>query len=368
MRKWFPLSLLFLYAGIVSVSAAPTKAIVKPDYQDQIPAWLAENHVPAVGIGIIEEGKIKEVRVFGELRKGVPAPLNALFNVASLTKPVTALTVLKLVNDGRWSLDEPVSKYWIDPDVKDDLRYERLTTRIILSHQTGFLNWRSLTPSHKLAFTFDPGTRFGYSGEGYEYLRRAVERKFGKSLQQLSASLLFEPLGMKDTRYGWDAQMDGSRFAEPHAEDGTILLKTISEGSPLDMTKRTGISAADWLVTTVPDYTRFGVYVLQGGGLSNELYRDMTTPQVAKNAGVARDIDGMGLGWEVIHLSHGEYVLTHDGSDRGAKTLIMLLPKSNRGIVVFTNGENGRRVISNILKASFSDLRTELAKYMDDFQ
>jgi CubicO group peptidase (beta-lactamase class C family) len=348
-----------------SATAEQANAVIRFDYQDQITEWLAANHVPAVGIGIIERGAIKEVKVFGELRPHVQAPLNALFNVASLTKPVTALTVLKLVSDGQWRLDEPISKYWIDPDVKDDPRYERLTTRIILSHQTGFVNWRSLTPSHELTFAFEPGTRFGYSGEGYEYLRRAVERKFGETLQQLADSLLFKPLGMKHTRYGWDDQMDGSRFAEPHDENGTIVSKTVSEGVPGDMKKRKGISAADWLVTTVSDYTRFGVYVLRGGGLSKGLYRDMATPQVAMRADVAKEVDGMGLGWEVIqNLPHGEYALTHDGSDVGAKTLIMLLPKSRRGIVVFTNGENGRTVISNILKASFSDgdLRSALAR------
>jgi hypothetical protein len=82
--------------------------------------WLAKNKIPALGIGYIKGGKIQEIKVYGELEKGRPAPQNAIFNVASLTKPITALVTLKLINAGKWSLDEPIYKYWTDPDVADD--------------------------------------------------------------------------------------------------------------------------------------------------------------------------------------------------------------------------------------------------------
>jgi CubicO group peptidase (beta-lactamase class C family) len=60
----------------------------------------------------------------GELKPGVPAPRNTIFNVASLTKSVVALLALKLVSTGKWSLDEPLDKYWVDPDIKDDPRHK----------------------------------------------------------------------------------------------------------------------------------------------------------------------------------------------------------------------------------------------------
>ena len=89
-----------------------------------MPVWLAENNIPAVGTGIIEDGEIVYARVFGELQKGVPAPDNTIFNVASMTKPVVAMLTLKLIEAGQWDLDEPLFHYWIDPDVIDDLRHE----------------------------------------------------------------------------------------------------------------------------------------------------------------------------------------------------------------------------------------------------
>src|SRR5215216_7742468 len=137
--------------------------------QDPIDQLLKENGVPAVGVGIIRDGERRQVKVYG-------GPYDKVFNVASLTKPVVALLTLKLVSQGKWDLDEPVAKYWTDPDVAGDPRAAKLTTRHILTHQTGFANWRWMEESKKLQFHFDPGTQHQYSGEGFEYLRHALEK------------------------------------------------------------------------------------------------------------------------------------------------------------------------------------------------
>jgi hypothetical protein len=171
------------------------------DNDTEIEKWLRENKIPTLGIGIIKNGKLQEIKVFGEISKGISAPYNTIFNVASLTKPITAMVALKLVSLGKWNLDEPIYKYWTDPDIARDPRHQKLTTRIILSHQTGFPNWRWMNKNKKLIFQFDPGTKYQYSGEGMEYLRKALEKKFNKSLQALASELIFKPLKMIDTRY-----------------------------------------------------------------------------------------------------------------------------------------------------------------------
>ncbi len=102
--------------------------------------WLKQKHIPALGIGFIKEGKIKQISVFGHLQPNKPAPLNTIWNVASMTKPITALVALKLINAGKLDLDEPVYKYYTDPDIASDINTKKLTARIILSHQTGFPN------------------------------------------------------------------------------------------------------------------------------------------------------------------------------------------------------------------------------------
>ncbi|MEO5563057.1 MAG: serine hydrolase domain-containing protein [Chitinophagaceae bacterium] len=318
-------------------------------YQDNILALLKENNVPAVGIGIIRNGKLRQVSVYGELTKNVAAPYNTIFNVASLTKPVVTMLTLKLVSMGKWNLDEPLSNYWVDPEIANDPRHKKITTRIVLSHQTGFVNWRWLHATKKLAIDFEPGTKFQYSGEGFEYLRKALENRFNKTLDQLTDSLIFSPLGMKDTRQYWDKNMDESRFALWHDKEGN---NTYTDH------KKTPVSAADDLLTTIEDYGKFGVSVMYKTGLTDIVFNDMIKPQSTMKEG-----HHMGLGWELIeNLSNNEYALIHSGADRGVKTLVLLLPKSGQGLVIMTNGDNGVKLYEKIITNSL-DLGKEIMKH-----
>ena len=326
-----------LFIGLTLQAQANTKANL--GFEDKVQSWLTQNNVPAVGIGIIEDGKIKYVKVIGELKKGVPAIDNAIFSIASMTKPVTAILTLKLVESGKWDLDEPLFHYWIDPDIANNPFHKKLTTRHVLSHQTGFPNWRD----GKLTFRFEPGTEYHYSGEGFVYLARALERKFNKTLQQLADSLLFKPIGMKDTRYGWNNNVDESRFAFGHDAQGKIVPRSWTVG---EIASAKG--AAGSLITTVEDYCKFGIYVMNGAGLSQKLYNDMIKPQVNLNKYL-----GVGLGWKIVsHLPNGEYTLQHGGNNNGVSNMGILLPKSKRGVIVFTNGDSGMFVFRNVIKES----------------
>jgi CubicO group peptidase (beta-lactamase class C family) len=306
--------------------------------------------VPAVGVGLIENGQIKYIKVFGELQKGIKAPDNTIFCVASITKTIVAMLTLKLVDAGQWDLNEPLYHYWIDPDVANDSLLKKLTTRHVLSHQTGFPNHRK----GKLAFEFEPGTDYQYSGEGFVYLAKALEQKFNKSLGQLSDSLLFKPLGMKDTRYGWDENMDESRFAHAHDSKGNIY----SWSSP-KIGKSGAAGAKGSLSTTIEDYCKFSIDVINGAGISTEIYNDMISPHAK-----IKEHYTNGLGWELISdLSGGEYALEHGGSNEGYKTMVIILPKSKRAVIVFTNGDNGISVSNNVIKESI-DVGQNIIEYM----
>jgi CubicO group peptidase (beta-lactamase class C family) len=329
-------------AALLFAKQLPAQSRIPLDFRDSVPAWLAASHVPALSIAVIEGGKVTSTQTFGELRPGVPMSSRALFNVASLTKPVVAVTTLRLASAGKLNLDAPLDPDWIDPDVRNDPRHSKLTTRIVLSHQTGFPNWRSRLPDGKLAFTFDPGSKFGYSGEGFEYLRHALEHRYARSLQQLSDSILFRPLHMTETTYGWNPRADTSRFALGHDTSGAAIverMRTVDRPN-----------AADWLVTSIGDYSHFAEYVLHGAGLTSAVFADMTKPQVQMEGKTG---EAMGLGWEVMTgPSDDPVILMHTGSDDGIKTMILLLPGSERGLVMFTNGERGMDVIVKVLKST----------------
>lgn len=300
------------------------------DNDVEIEKWLKEIHVPTLGLGVIEGGKLQQVKVFGKLQNDTVAPYNTIFNVASLTKPITAIVALKLVSLGKWNLDEPLYKYWTDPDVAKDKSHKLLTTRYILSHQSGFPNWRN----GKLHFEFVPGTQYQYSGEGFEYLRKALENKFHKSLNELATELIFEPLGMNDTNYFWSKKIDSTRFA-------TGYDKT---GKPYKIFKNTTENAADDLLTTVEDYGSFLVSILNSEGLSDSVFKEMVRHQVQ-----TKESKYFGLGFEIYDFGNGEYALSHGGSDNGCQTLVFLLPKSKKGLIIFTNVDDGYKVYEKLI-------------------
>ena len=308
----------------------------------EIPQLQTEQNVPAVGIALIENGKIKLLKVYGEHQLGNAAPANTIFNVASITKTITTMTVLKLVSQGQWSLDEPLYKYWIDNDIIDDSLHTRITTRHALTHSIGFNNWRRMNESGKLEIDFEPGTRYQYSGEGMEYLKMAIEKKYDTDFGAIVDSVLFRPLGMQDATLNWIQEKDTVRFAkwfngkgEEHVVNDYSTPKT---------------SAADDLLITVKDLAIFGIAVMDSSIINSKLYEEMIRPQMSihKNA-------HQGLGWKIVRgLPENNYILNHDGGDMGVATTLILLPKSKSGIIVLTNGDNGRIICNSIVKKTIS--------------
>jgi CubicO group peptidase (beta-lactamase class C family) len=334
---------LLLLLGL-SISFAVGQSLVNLPNDSILKTLMQKHKVLALGIGTIENDELENTKVFGELKSGIPAPINTIFQVASLTKPIVEMTTLRLVRKGLWLLDEPLSRYWIDPDVKDDPRNKLLTTRHVLSHQTGFVNWRWLHSTGKLAFDFEPGTKTQYSGEGLEYLKHALEVKFNMPLAVIVDKYLFKPDGMKDTYFFWDGNVTEDRYAIPHNK----------EMKPYEIRKNKETSAADLLMTTVNDYTTFGVNVLKKTDLSDKIWQDMIHIQ-------STDVNAkFGLGWEVYNNLKGkEFALVHTGSDPGVRTVIILLPESKRGLVIFTNSDNGTPLIKDIIRKAL-DIGEEL--------
>ena len=273
-------------------------------------SWLKINGVPALAIGLMRRGKLQDIKVYGELDKGKPASFNSIFNVTSFTKTVTTILVLKLVSDRKWDLDEPLYKYWTDPDIKADPRSKKITTLDILTQKSGFPNWRRELPASKLAFQFNPGTKYQYSGEGFEYLRHALESKFHKPLERIANEIIFTPLGMTDSHYTWDDHMDESRFAVPHDKDGNAL--------PIEKNKVA--NGADQLKTTIADYGRFLEAVVKHDGLSKNMADQMFSHQTK-----TKENRYIGLGWFIYdQLGNDEYAISHGGDDPGAHSIFFL--------------------------------------------
>jgi len=324
---------------LVSILTACSTKLLPISNNDSILNWMKNENVPTVGICIIEDAKIRQIKMIGNIEYHSPAPVNTLFNIASLTKPLISMTTLKLVSNGQWELDEPLCHYWTDPDVVNDSLNRKLTTRHVLSHQSGLPNWRGQEPNGKLSFAFEPGTQWKYSGEGFEYLRKALEVEFNTPIERIVDSLLFKPLKMKDTRFYWDSTVDSTLYADRYDTDG----------KPYEKEKWYSANASNLVLTTVEDYGKFGVAILKGNYLSTEVQNEMIQKQALLKNG-----NEVGLGWFLIkNLTNGSYALYHSGSNRGQNTKIFLLPKSQKGIIIFTNGENGNKVCEKIISEYF---------------
>ncbi len=308
----------------------------------EIPQLQLEYKVPAVGIGLIERGNVKLTKVYGEHQLGKEAPQHTIFNVASITKVITTMTVLKLVENGSWSIDEPLDKYWVDPDVVNDSLHKMITSKHALTHTIGFKNWRRMDTSGLLKFDFVPGEKYQYSGEGMEYLKNALENRFGRDLGVLTDSLLFTPLSMEDTTLKWISDKDTLRFAKWHNSNG--------EEHAIEDYSTPNADAADDLLITVNDLIKFGIAVMDSSIIESKLFKEMVKPQT-----VIHNNAKQGLGWTIVQdLPHQEYAINHDGGDIGVATTIILLPKSQSGIVVLTNGDNGRILCNALVKKAIT--------------
>ncbi len=328
-------------------------SITSQQFKDQartIPELLRTEHVASVSFAKIEGGKTVLALAYGEAGPGVPVSGTTLYNIASMSKPISAEVILRLASGGKLSLEEPMFPYWVDPDLVADPRAKLLTARMALEHQTGLPNWRRETGG-KLVFLRDPGTGFNYSGEGYQYVARFAEKKTGKPFEQLAQALVFDPASMLRSAYTERPWMDG-HIAEPTNSDGTWLKPQVARD----------FVAADLVYTTPTQYASFIEGLMNGMGESpaiRKLRESVLTDRrselcVGELAALCPDQLGMGPGWEVIK-THGKTFLMHTGSDLGVFTLGYFDPIARSGVVIFTNSANGPRVILPILKMLDAD-------------
>lgn len=323
---------VFMMTEAVAHSPSP----VPEPVQASVTQVMADFDVPGLAIGRVIAGDIVWLGNFGQADENRVVDESTVFNVASLTKPLFATLVMQLVQDGRFALDDPLAYYWIDPDVEDDPRHLQLTARLALSHQTGFPNWRGSNP---LAFLFHPGSRHEYSGEGFEYLRRAIERETDQTLSELMEQYITGPLAMNNTEFGWQRSLEG-QIARGYDE----------QASPLDMgyLQQRSTNAAANTFTTLADYTRFAAWVSQGAGLDSALFNDMITLQSQHED----PWEYFGLGWRLVH-PEGRTVIEHDGRENGVRTQVFVEPATGDGLVILTNSSNGELVVRPLVEATW---------------
>jgi hypothetical protein len=160
-------------------------------------------NMPGLSIAFINDNKIVYHNALGVKNNETNEKVNdyTIFDAASMSKTVFSFFTLKMIDDGLLDLETPLYTYMKYPDIAYDERYKAITARMVLSHTSGFPNWRFLDkegnydPDRKLTIQFEPGTKFQYSGEGYEYLAKVIAHLKGvekNELQGLIKKVIFK--------------------------------------------------------------------------------------------------------------------------------------------------------------------------------
>jgi CubicO group peptidase (beta-lactamase class C family) len=344
-RRTTALGVCLAGAACAVASAAQIEERITPWYPDtaaltrDVPELLRTSSVPGLSIAVVRGGRVVWSGAFGTLNDSAKAPLDstAVFEAASLSKPVFAYLVLRLADRGELDLDRPLAEILDYPRLGPDARGRRITARMVLSHATGLPNWGGDT----LRVRFDPGTDYGYSGEGFLYLQKALERMTGRSLEELATREVFRPLGMTRSSYVWQQRFAG------HAAWARSWLWRVAP-----VNRYTEGNAAYSLVTTAADYARFVSAVLTGRGLSPAMWKAFLTPVRETDPGIH-----IGLGVRLEDGPAGRRFF-HSGSNGRRFTCYMAGDLgSGLGLAFFTSAYDGTTLVRPLAMRVLGDDR-----------
>ena len=270
---------------------------------------------------------------------GAAVRRDTVFAACSNTKPVFAYAVVKLCEKGVMDLDVPLTKSATSRRfVEGDPRLDLITARHVLTHTTGFPNWRE--PGKPVPIQFTPGTRRQYSGEGFRYLQSVVQELTRQPFAEFMRVNVLEPFRMTSSRIVWDGKAYARRLARRHDKDGTPIVEPPRPETAAE--KAEGLAtygAAAALHTTPADYAKFLIEIVDPKPadpfrLNERSRRDYLHPQFKRDG-----ITSSGLGWVIGQ--HGALTFfNHSGSASGWFCESYASVGRKAGIVIMTNGDN----------------------------
>lgn len=274
-------------------------------------------------------------------------------------------------------LDRPVGEYLPLPN-PDDVRARTITARHLLSHSGGWRNWRN-NNTQALTSDFEPGSRWSYSGEGFFFLQRVIEKLTGKSFSLHARERVFQPLGMTRSSMALLAELEPHQaaghnfrgdvtppFGRPTllelrrrmAERGVSLeaattedeeqAMKVAEPSLPVLPNFMSPNAAASLLTTASDFGRFLSHLVtarQRGGPAAAIVQQMMSPQIRCNEAIQW---GLGVGLEDVN---GRRYAWQWGDNPGFKNFFFADPQGQKAMLVFTNGDRGARVYERVIRA-----------------
>jgi len=286
--------------------------------------------IPGVSLALIKDGKLVYHKTYGVKNTftGEKVDSNTLFEAASVTKPVFAFAVQRLAERGVIDLDKPLYLYLPYPDIEYDERYKLITTRHVLTHRTGFPNWRSMNADGKLDLKFTPGTKYNYSGEGFEYLKMVIQTITGKKVEQVLKEEVIEPIGLYHTFFSRNDSLR-AMVANGHMN----MLPNYDE-----LPEYPGMAYS--MHTEAKIFTKFMIYLLEQKGLKATTYDTMFSKHSEYNfepGDEKPDVPTyMGESLEIRETPFGKS-FGHGGNNGDFKCRFEVYKDLKMGYVIFTN-------------------------------
>ncbi|WP_398477640.1 serine hydrolase domain-containing protein [Tardiphaga sp.] len=365
MKRWrnsaaaiLLLTLCGVGASVVPISfarAEKAQSVARTFSQDQLLklddyflGMVAERKIPGAVVLVQQHGKPVYLDTFGNRDSGHPMTADSIFRLYSMSKPITSVAIMMLVEDGKLKLDDPLSKYipafatakvGLDANGGDEhasfglVPLQRpITIADLLKHTSGITygfygddparkryaqldvfgrDWDNASWAERIAklpLAEQPGTLWNY-GHSTDILGRVIEVVSGDTLYHVLRDRLFAPLGMTDTSFYITDLNHRERVAEPFASD-RMVGPVVGMHDPAEVMRWE--AGGSGLVCTIADYARFLQMLLNGGTLDGRRYltaasvKEMTRDHIGPGSGVARDYyyfpgaaSGFGYGFAV---------------------------------------------------------------------
>jgi len=305
-------------------------------------------NIPGLSIAVINDSKVIYHHTFGyaNLDKKLPVTDKTIFEGASISKSVFAFFVMKFVEEGKLDLDKPLYEYLPYNDIAYDDRYKKITARIVLSHRTGFPNWRENEDDKKLKIKFEPGTSYEYSGEGYQYLAmvlKHIENVDWNGLEAIFQEKVAKPFGMEHTVF-----IPTTYIAKNKAEPYNNRREWIDWKNDYWYKKDKGSFVAPSSIHSEPlDFSKWMIGVMNKKILSESSYSEL----FKHHSKISTSSTGINVYYTLGFLTADKVynnTYFHSGTNAGFTCGYLFNTEKKWGFVLFTNSEYGTKLTDEV--------------------
>lgn len=346
--KWiFALFAAFLPAHYLSAQEMDTAG-----FAQKMESLRQRYHIPGLSIGVVHRQKLiwKAGLGYANVEQKIPPDENTVYQVASVTKTFGSIILMQLVEDGKLSLDDPISKYGINLGARWGSD-ERIKLKHLLTH----------TASGHSFNGFKPGYSFRYNGSWYNKLGKAIEKASGRTFGELLYENIIRPLHLQHTVPSTD---DSTAFSLT-GYDKTAFLQNVAR--PYDWRNKHivpvqfsyGFGPAAGLMSTVSDLAVYSNAIDEGKFLEDATWRQVLTPFVTPKGKKIQ----YGYGWFISQYK-GMKIFWHTGWWTGYSALFLKIPEKDLTFIILANSQDLSRPFYHIMRPlpMFNPFRRSLNK------